>query len=213
MPRPLRPAEVQAFRERLCDAAERLFAERGFAAMTLRELAAALGVSPMTPYRYFRNKEEIFETVRSACFRRFGIGIEQAVVGEPCPIRRIQRVGRAYVRFAEREPHAYRIMFHLEAGPTAMPEDPTQDEELGRGWLVLHRAVEEGVAQGFLRGDAPTLAHLAWVLMHGLVTLHLSGHLRLGRSLDDLLEPALENFLFGSAARPIPLPKQIGGSS
>ncbi len=39
--------------------------------MTLRALAAELGCSPMTPYRYFENKAELFAVVRADAFRRF----------------------------------------------------------------------------------------------------------------------------------------------
>jgi AcrR family transcriptional regulator len=70
MPRAaLRDDEIEAFREGLCRAATRLFAERGHAGVTLRALAAELGCSPMTPYRYFRDKDEIFAAVRAHAYR------------------------------------------------------------------------------------------------------------------------------------------------
>jgi AcrR family transcriptional regulator len=50
MPRILSEADVADLRERLRDAAERPFAARGPDAVTLRQLASELGVSPMTPY-------------------------------------------------------------------------------------------------------------------------------------------------------------------
>ncbi|MDB5447081.1 MAG: transcriptional regulator, TetR family, partial [Phenylobacterium sp.] len=51
MPRILTDTDVADFRERLCAAAERLFAAKGLDGVTMRQLAAELGVSPMTPYR------------------------------------------------------------------------------------------------------------------------------------------------------------------
>ena len=57
MPRVLSESDVADFRERLCDVAEKLFAEKGPDAVTMRQLASELGVSPMTPYRYFADKE------------------------------------------------------------------------------------------------------------------------------------------------------------
>jgi AcrR family transcriptional regulator len=44
MPRVLTETDVADFRERLCAAAERLFAEQGPDAVTMRQLAAELGV-------------------------------------------------------------------------------------------------------------------------------------------------------------------------
>jgi AcrR family transcriptional regulator len=61
--------ELGAFRGRAVTAATRLFAERGYRGVTLRSLAKELGVSPMTPYRYFENKEELFAMVRTEAFR------------------------------------------------------------------------------------------------------------------------------------------------
>jgi len=59
MPRVLTKAEVTDFRERLCEVAAHLFYARGPQGFTLRELATELGVSPMTPYRYFKDKDAI----------------------------------------------------------------------------------------------------------------------------------------------------------
>ena len=66
MPRVLSESDVADFRERLCEAAERLFAQKGPDAVTMRQLAAELGVSPMTPYRYFADKEDILRAHRIA---------------------------------------------------------------------------------------------------------------------------------------------------
>ena len=44
----------------------------------MRQLADALGCSPMTPYRYFRNKDEILAAVRTAAFDRFAAALEEA---------------------------------------------------------------------------------------------------------------------------------------
>ena len=57
MPKNLSPAEVDAFRARLCAVAERRFAERGADGVSMRQLADELGCSAMTPYRYFSDKE------------------------------------------------------------------------------------------------------------------------------------------------------------
>ncbi|MGZ6016095.1 MAG: TetR/AcrR family transcriptional regulator, partial [Phenylobacterium sp.] len=78
MPRVLSDTDVADFRERLCEAAERLFAERGPDAVTMRQLAAELGVSPMTPYRYFEDKDDILAAVRANGFTRFAIALETA---------------------------------------------------------------------------------------------------------------------------------------
>jgi TetR/AcrR family transcriptional regulator of autoinduction and epiphytic fitness len=47
-------------REAIVDAAERLFLERGFGAVSMDDLAAAAGVARRTLYNQFTSKEEIF---------------------------------------------------------------------------------------------------------------------------------------------------------
>lgn len=200
MPRRLAPAEIDAFRDDLCGVATRLFAERGVEGVTLRALARELGCSPMTPYRYFRNKEEIFLAVRCQAFRRFGARVERAARRRRDPVERLRGLCAAYVRFALDEPHAYRIMFQLDQ-PEG-PPPPELEEVTYASWLPLLRTLEEAVEGGRLLGNPTTLAHLCWVQVHGAVTLHLAGKLILGRRLEDLVSPLVEIFLAGCGARP-----------
>jgi AcrR family transcriptional regulator len=198
MPRAaLSQSEVDDFRDALCAYATRLFAEQGYEGVTMRALATGLGCSPMTPYRYFENKAEIFDAVRSAAADRFADALEAAIEGVTQHPDRLQALARAYIRFGLDEPHGYRIMFELDQDQR--PE--TRREEDLRSWHVMHRAVEDAVVDGVLQGEPDVVAHLLWSGVHGLVALHLSGMLRLGRSLEELVEAFLEREL--STTHPI----------
>ena len=65
MPRNLTKAHVAQFRTRLCDVAARLYFEMGHSNFNMRDLAARVGVSAMTPYRYFGDKDGILAAVRA----------------------------------------------------------------------------------------------------------------------------------------------------
>lgn len=185
MPRAsLSPTEVEEFRRALCASATRLFAEHGYGGVTMRALATDLGCSPMTPYRYFENKAEIFETVRSAAANRFADAIESAVKAHTDHSNRLHAMCHAYVDFAVAEPHAYRIIFELDRDQRLESNDP----EVARGWFVMRAAVVEAIEAGALEGDPETVAHLLWCGVHGLVALHLSGMLGLGLDLETLIE-------------------------
>jgi AcrR family transcriptional regulator len=54
-----REANKQATRQALQDAADRMFAERGFTATTVRDIALAAGVTERTFFRYFGSKQEL----------------------------------------------------------------------------------------------------------------------------------------------------------
>ena len=81
MAKALSSEEVTTFRARLCAAAERLFAQHGVENVGIRQLAQALGCSPMTPYRYFRDKDEIRAATRAAAFDRFAAALEALLPG------------------------------------------------------------------------------------------------------------------------------------
>jgi AcrR family transcriptional regulator len=200
MPRhPLNGEQIREFRGRVCAAAARLFAERGFDAVTLRAIAAAIGCSPMAPYRYFRDKEEIFAQVRAMAFQRFAQRQLSAMERYRNPARRLAALGRAYIQFALEYPDDYRIMFELRQ------DTQNQHPELlaaERGaWEPLRQAVGEAVESGLIQGNPETLAHVFWSAVHGLVSLHLAGKLKLGKSLKDLVEPLMTTVLRGNLPR------------
>src|SRR6516162_5823374 len=111
MPRVLTQTDVADFRERLCEAATRLFDARGREGFTMRELANELGVSAMTPYRYFRDKDEILAAVRARAFTRFAEALELAITTPGDAQAKAGAVYEAYVAFAFGEPASYRLMF------------------------------------------------------------------------------------------------------
>ncbi len=204
MPRAaLGPHDIAAFRRRATDAAMHLFAARGYPAVTMRAVAAALEVSPMTPYRYLEGKQALFAQVRAEAFRRFADRLEAALAarGGRDPLARLARLKRAYVGFALEQPDAYRIMFELRQPDAA--GHPELIAESRRAFGALHRTVAAAVADGQLAGDPLTIAHLLWASAHGLVSLHLAGKLVAGRTLEQLVagEAELVPFLDRSKRR------------
>jgi len=197
MPRAaLSTGEISAFRDRIREVAAKLFADAGYPAVTLRAIATEVGCSPMTPYRYFQSKEEIFAVVRAEAFRRFADAQERGIRGIDDPADCLAALGRVYVDFAKRDPESYRLMFELGQAPAS--DNAELHAEGERAWRIIHDAVARAVAAGVLEGDPDTLAHVFWATVHGLVSLGLAGKLELGRSLDDLIEPVMTMLLQGT---------------
>lgn len=204
MPKVLSPDEIAGFRERLCDAAERMFAERGAEAVTIRELAAAVGVSPMTPYRYFEDKQAILAAVRARAFDRHALAMEQAYAGHP-PRERPRAMAEAYIRFAFDHPEAYKLMFEIRQPNEADYPDLMRAGERSRRTMTLHIADE--IAAGRVKGDPMLIGHVYWAAMHGALMLHFSGKLgadidvrRLLRSVIAAIDPARLAAGVGTAA-------------
>src|ERR1700732_3787914 len=78
MPRYLTDQDIADFRAELCKVATERFARFGYEGVTMRQLAEALGCSPKTPYRYFKDKADILATVRAEAFRKFADALEKA---------------------------------------------------------------------------------------------------------------------------------------
>jgi len=182
MPRVLTETDVADFRERLCAAAERLFAEKGPDAVTMRQLAAALGVSPMTPYRYFQDKDDILAAVRTNGFTQFAETLEKAREGAKSARAKAAAVGDAYVRFAFEHPHTYKLMFDLN-----QPMDDSYPDlvEAGRRAHETQTAwVEDQIAAGEMAGDPEQIGAMFWAATHGVVVLEMAGKLPPGSAKD-----------------------------
>jgi AcrR family transcriptional regulator len=175
VPRILSDADVTGFRERLCEAAARLFAERGRDGFNMRELAAQLGVSAMTPYRYFKDKDEIFAVVRARAFERFADQMAAALASAQAPVEKGQAAGDAYVHFALEEPASYRLMFDLTQPETEALPALTAATERARTMMIGQ--VRLMVDSGFYQGEPELIAHVIWAALHGAIGLYLTGKL------------------------------------
>ncbi|HTD75838.1 MAG TPA: TetR/AcrR family transcriptional regulator [Steroidobacteraceae bacterium] len=197
MPKTLTPEDLEAFRTRLCDVAEKLFAARGPDGVTMRQMADALAVSSMTPYRYFKDKDDILAAVRTRAFNRFAAAMESA--------RAQHRSGNPYLDFALANPAAYRLMFDVSQ-PT-FAEYPELVQAMDRARLTMGGGLRELAASGRFSGDVELAAYVYWSTMHGAVMLELAGLLE-GSKLDarKIAQPAVEALgkHFGISARGSP---------
>jgi AcrR family transcriptional regulator len=200
MPRTLSPADVESFRTRLCDVAEKLFAAHGPDGVTMREMADALGVSSMTPYRYFKDKDAILAAVRTRAFNQFAAAMESAKMEsdriEPARIEPARqdskaRSANAYIEFALAHPAAYRLMF--DVSQPSFADYPDLVAAMGRARLTMGEGLRELAAAGRFKGDVELTAYVFWSTMHGAVMLELAGLLE-GSKLDarQIAKPAVD---------------------
>lgn len=174
MTRSLTDADLAAFKARLCEVAEAMFAEKGADNVSMRQIAAALGVSPMTPYRYFANREEILAEVRIRGFERFAALLEDAYAATPGDAAaRAGAAGHAYVDFALANANTYRLMFGTHQ------QDDAGDAPLGRAVARARATLSvygDGlIAAGMPEAEARAMEGLIWSALHGAVTLELAG--------------------------------------
>ncbi|ABE32293.1 bacterial regulatory s, tetR family protein [Paraburkholderia xenovorans LB400] len=184
MPKTLSPDDIRQFREAMRRVAENAFATRGAEGVTMRELARELGCSAMTPYRYFRDKDEILAMVRAAAFNRFAARLETAAQTATETDHSV--VSEAYVAFAFDEPHAYRLMFDLTQRDSVYPELAAASQ---RAWRMLGAHFERLVGAGILEGDPRLIGYAYWASLHGFTMLALADQLPLPQA----QQPAAHN--------------------
>jgi AcrR family transcriptional regulator len=66
-------------RDRILDVAESLFQERGYTAITMRDIAKAAGMRQASLYYHFPSKEQLFVSVRERMFKRHRVGLQHAL--------------------------------------------------------------------------------------------------------------------------------------
>jgi AcrR family transcriptional regulator len=180
MPRILTQSDVSDFRERLCDVATRMFDARGPEGFTMRELAAELGVSAMTPYRYFKDKEDILAAVRARAFNRFATALETALASDGDAAHIPGTAFRAYADFAFGEPAAYKLMFDLTQPDESLYPDLVKANARARA--IMTDNIRLMVEKGIFEGDPELIGHVLWASLHGAIVLKLSG--KLSREVD-----------------------------
>ena len=154
----------------------------------------------MTPYRYFKDKDEILAAVRAAAFDRFSDALEAAFRKSDAksPDRRSKSVGRAYIGFALSEPHAYRLMFDLmQPGEEAYP-DLVRATGRARATMTDHLKDLMPAKTFAKRGDL--IGHVYWSAIHGVLMLHLAGKIAPEIEVGDLIEAMMKTVGAGVAA-------------
>src|SRR4030042_5757724 len=78
---------VQGTRDQILSLASRLFAERGFANVSIRDICDTAGVTPPTIYHYFGNKDRLFQAVirKTLSLKDFRIALLSAISEESNP--------------------------------------------------------------------------------------------------------------------------------
>ena len=154
-----------------------LGSELGEDGLTMRAIAARLGVSATALYQHFESKAAILREIRFLGVRTLLEAMSPAWECDDPTVRVVEAATR-YVDFATGNPWLYKVLFHEEE------VDWTQlsDDERVRLMAPLdetRKAFAYGVERGaFLPDlDIPNAALLMWASLHGLASLLINGRL------------------------------------
>lgn len=137
-----RPGEILA-------AALALFAERGFAATRLDDVAVRAGITKGTLYLYFANKEELFEAVvRQALVPRIEWGEALLDTTDEPAGALLERLLRGWAELARSPAGAIPKIVISEAGNFPELARFYREEVVERGLTLMRRALRLGVERG-----------------------------------------------------------------
>jgi TetR/AcrR family transcriptional regulator len=151
-------------RERILRESARLFATRGFAATSIRDITQAARVTNPMIYYYFGSKEELFLTIMREAFVAMQGAIRAGLTSESTLRGKLVSVLMTHYEKALGEPDLVRMFFSAQFGPM---------RELVRAPLEEHMCVFEDAVAGFLR-DACGRGELCCGDVD-LLRLHLGG--------------------------------------
>src|SRR5436309_13257068 len=161
-------------RQKILDAARRMFVQRGYEATTMRAIAAKIGYTPTAIYHHFEDKEALVAELSALDFRAFAQALQDfGAVADP--VERLRRTGRAYVAFGVANPMHYQFLF-MTRRPKESPKGTGQPDTGEDAYGFLRQTCADAIAACRLRPkltDADELAQIAWRAMHGLVPPHI----------------------------------------
>jgi len=187
-------------KEALLRAALELIAQKGPAGFTFAEAARWAGVSPAAPYRHFRDRDELLANVALRGFEQFEAALKRAWDdGRSDALEALDRLGKAYLNFAHREPAYYSAMFESGIPLATSPELREAGES---AFAVLRAAAEKLCALMPAKARPPALmvALHIWAIAHGIASLFGRGDAArraLPMSPEELLEADVLIYLRG----------------
>jgi AcrR family transcriptional regulator len=187
-------------REAIVEACSALIAEEGVAALSLRKVAARVGIQAPSIYQHFDSKEALLAAARAAALQALGHYLAASPHGRDARAR-LLATGLGYVAFAKEQPRFFTLLF-METGSGRRSLDEAPDADSPYVWLL------QGVHQ-FLGADHPRAEWLAfgiWSLVHGAAVLRQTHLKDFDGPLDEGVHANLEALLDGWAA-PGALPK------
>jgi AcrR family transcriptional regulator len=174
-------------REALIEAGSRAVKARGAGAVSLRDLAREVGVSPTAAYRHFADKDALFAAIADRGFHALA-RVSEAAVSIPDPHERLFRLALAYKGFAEAHPQLYRLMF---ADPLDMSRVTQVSEGSAAAYRPLYQAVAAALGAGADERRITDALVRIWSVLHGYVTLKQANRLPRLATVEDRFETVL----------------------
>jgi AcrR family transcriptional regulator len=154
-----------------------LGSELGEEGLTMRAIAARLGVSATALYQHFESKGAILREIRLHGVRKLQQTLE-TVQRTGDVAARLADIGTCYVEFALENPWLYKVLFF---GDEVVLEevDDSERADLLAPLQTVRACMDEGMQNGRFRRDLAVdhMVLMMWSSLHGLATMLLDGRI------------------------------------
>lgn len=179
----------EARRQALLEAAEGVFAERGFSGAKMSEIASRAGYSAGNLYNVFEGKEALFAEVLTSRAGHILALVRQALTGEEPLGTVLDRYFRTTLELVEQH-RGFFVML-----TQASPDFDWHAAETEAGSSSLRSALEDQLARVFLaamdRGEIPRAdPHSHSCLLQGTLNAHVAHWVRTGGTHEELWGPS-----------------------
>jgi AcrR family transcriptional regulator len=162
--------------ERILESAAALLDSGGVAAVTLRAVGLASGVSHNAPYKHFENRDALLGAVATLEFRKLAATFTALGRERVQPLTKLKRALQSFSEYGRGYPNRYQLLF-------SDPAIAEQEGELEKAALASFSAFALLVAECQQFGVLPTvptpaLAGLLYASVHGLIDLQASGRMK-----------------------------------
>jgi AcrR family transcriptional regulator len=165
-------------REAILSAALKLFSDKGFENVTMRNIADEIEYSVGTIYLYFGDKDEIFYELHKMGFDEF-YKRQLAVQYIKDPLSRLTEHGLAYIQFAIDQPHYYDLMF-ISRTPGKFINQQDEWSSGTRTYDLLKLNISQAKDAGYFKNTEVDVAAFAlWSFVHGISALFVRNRLKM----------------------------------
>lgn len=183
----------QSSRDKILDAAEALFAKRGYAGIGLREVAETVGLGKSSLFHHFKNKPQLYAAVAARILTRIEDRLMRTLAAGGDPTARLERwLDELIDVLAENPTYArllLRSLFEDDDLPGNTPEEAQCDQAIASMMGSVSTLLREGMSAGLIR--ATSVRHLLLTLVGVAVFPFASGEFGaevLGKDLFDAAE-------------------------
>lgn len=145
--------EAEERKEEILDAAEKLFATKGFDNTSTGDILDAVGIARGTLYYHFKSKEEILDGVIERMTNRLMEDARGIVRKKELPV--LERLTKAIMSLNVESKIGYEVMEQVHRPQNALMHQKMQTTLLAGINPILTELVEEGIEQGICHTQFP----------------------------------------------------------